>query len=69
MEKLSRWPLLLGALALSVTGVGVDLTSDAARGLAAVLLVLAAVCLGGFVYAEGARHREWLDRQDDDAAE
>jgi hypothetical protein len=59
VDKLSRWPLLLGAVTLGVLGVGLDLSNTAAAGLAVACVALSAACLGAFVYAEGARHREW----------
>ena len=62
MTKLARWPLLLAALATCAGALGVDLAAGhAAPSIVAVLLALSAVCLGAFVYAEGARHRDWHD--------
>lgn len=65
MEHLSRWPLLLAAATLGVLGVGLDLSNSAAAGLAVACVALSAAALGAFLYAEGARHREWWHRQDD----
>lgn len=62
MKELSRWPLLLAAVILGVLGVGLDVSNSAAAGLAVACVSLAAACLGAFLYAEGARHREWWDR-------
>lgn len=63
MRELARWPLLLAAVVLSVTALGVDVTQGAAStGIAVALLALAATAFGAFLYAEGARHREWWDR-------
>lgn len=57
-ERLERWPLL-GASALLLTlGLGVEWTNAAALA-GAGLILLGAATLGAFVYAEGARHREW----------
>lgn len=60
MGKFSRWPMLMAAGFLVATAVGIDLSTTTAGYVVTVLIVLGAVCLGGFVYAEGARHREWL---------
>jgi hypothetical protein len=65
VDKLSRWPLLLAAVTLGVMGVGLDLSNSAAAGLAVACVALSAACLGAFVYAEGARHREWWHRTTD----
>lgn len=59
MKELSRWPLLLGAMLLIAVAVGIDLTHDSGLLVVEVLLIIAAVLIGAFVYAEGARHREW----------
>lgn len=65
MRELARWPLLLAAAVLVAGAIGVDYVSSE-RGylLAAVLLGLGASCVGAFLYAEGARHREWWARRD-----
>ena len=55
---MTRWPLLLAALACLATAVGLDVTTTTATLLVEVLLVLSAVLLGAFVYAEGVRWRE-----------
>lgn len=66
MRELSRWPLLLGCVLLAVSALGVDVSQGAtSAGVVAALLALSAVCLGAFVYAEGARHREWWQQPDD----
>lgn len=63
MDKLSRWPLLLGAVILAAAALGVDVSQGAtSAGVVAAMLALAAVMVGAFTYAEGARHREWWDR-------
>lgn len=64
MRELSRWPLLLAAAILVAAGVGIDYVSSE-RGylLSAVLVGLAAAAVGAFLYAEGARHREWLESE------
>lgn len=61
---LSRWPLLVAASVLLTVGLGVDLITGAT--VAAGVIALAAACIGAFLYAEGARHREWWSRHDDD---
>mgnify|MGYP001764360190 CR=1 FL=1 len=58
-EHFRQWPLALAAVTLMAAGITLDLTTQAA--IAYGLWVLAAACLGAFVYAEGARHREWWD--------
>lgn len=66
MTHLTRWPLLLAAVLMVAAGVGVDYVSSE-RGylLAAVLVGLGAACMGAFLYAEGARHRDWWSRPPD----
>lgn len=66
MSTLSRWPLLLAALALVAAAIGMDLGSEGGTAVAAALLLLGAVCLGAFLYAEGARRREWWAQHDRD---
>lgn len=66
MDKLTRWPLLVAAVALIGTAVGVDLSTGPGAGIALAMVLLAAVMLGAFVYAEGARHRGWWHRRGDD---
>lgn len=64
MRELSRWPLLLAATLLLAAGIGVDyVTTERGALLAAILVGLGAACTGAFLYAEGARHREWLDEE------
>jgi hypothetical protein len=58
-DTLTRWPLLAAAVTLTGTGVAIDVTTDTAERVAIALLMLAGVAWGAFVYAEGARHREW----------
>jgi hypothetical protein len=53
----ARWPLLLAGLTMMSVGIGIDLTNQAS--IAYVLWALASACVGAFLYAEGARHREW----------
>lgn len=60
-HKLERWPLLLGATLLLTAGLALDLADSAAAPFAAACLALGAVAFGAFVYAEGARHRDWTD--------
>jgi hypothetical protein len=62
VEQLRRWPLLLAAVTLGVLGVGLDVSNSAAAGLAVACIALSAASLGAFLYAEGARHREWWHR-------
>lgn len=62
MDHLARWPLLTAAATLAALGIGVDLAYGAPVAYAA--WTLAAACVGAFVYAEGARHREWLEADD-----
>lgn len=62
MNHLSRWPLLSAATVSAGTGVALDIATYPA--LAAGAWTLAAVCVGAFVYAEGARHREWREDRD-----
>lgn len=71
MTDLARWPLLTGAATLAALGIGLDLAEEAA--VAYAVWTLAAACVGAFLYAEGARHREWWHADDtptprDDAA-
>lgn len=66
MRELSRWPLLLAAVLLVGAGVGVDYASSERGGLlAAALVTLGAAAVGAFLYAEGARHRDWWGRDGD----
>lgn len=62
-DKLVRWPTLVGAAVFLTTAVGIDLTSDHEVALVEALVALSASCLGAFLYAEGARHREWWQSQ------
>jgi hypothetical protein len=61
-ESFARWPLLLAGMTLVSAGVALDLSTQAP--VAFGLFALAAASFGGFVYAEGARHRDWLDAQE-----
>jgi hypothetical protein len=65
MDTLKRWPLLLASLALVGAAIGIDLGTEGARSVSVALVVLGASCLGAFIYAEGARHREWWGRGSD----
>lgn len=65
MDKLSRWPLLLAAVTLGVMGTALDLSNSSAVGLAVACVALSAAALGAFLYAEGARHREWWSQHAD----
>jgi hypothetical protein len=58
--EFARWPLLLAAVTLMAAGLGLDYAaqSEVAYGLWA----LASAAFGGFMYAEGARHRDWNDK-------
>lgn len=62
-DKLVRWPTLVGAALFLTAAVGIDLTSDRNVNLVQALLALSATCVGAFLYAEGARHREWWQTQ------
>lgn len=62
-EPFARWPLLVAGTTLAASGVGLDLAAQAP--VAYGLWCLAAACFGGFLYAEGARHREWLEQERD----
>jgi hypothetical protein len=66
-ETFARWPLLLAGVTLVSAGVVLDLETQAP--VAFGLWALASAAFGGFMYAEGARHRDWLDAHDqlDDA--
>ena len=56
----ARWPLLLASAVLISAAIGIDLSTDEAYAVAAGIAALGAGALGAFIYAEGARHREWL---------
>jgi hypothetical protein len=58
-EGFARWPLLLAGVTLVSAGVALDLGTQAP--VAFGLFALAAASFGGFMYAEGARHRDWND--------
>lgn len=60
--EFTRWPLLLAAVTLMSAGVALDLAAQAP--VAFGLWALASAAFGGFIYAEGARHRDWTDRDD-----
>jgi hypothetical protein len=57
MKDLARWPVLLAGAVLASVGIGLDLTKQAP--IAYGLWALSSACFGAFLYAEGARHREW----------
>jgi hypothetical protein len=59
VTEFGRWPLLICSLLLIGSAVGVDLKVEGAYALATALAVLGAASFGAFIYAEGARHREW----------
>ena len=59
MKHLERWPLLTSAGTFAALGVGVDLATGAP--VAYAFMTLAAASVGAFLYAEGARRREWFD--------
>ena len=61
-EGFARWPLLLAGVTLVSAGVAIDVTTQ--QGVAYGLFALAAASFGGFMYAEGARHRDWNDDHD-----
>jgi hypothetical protein len=56
----ARWPLLLAGLTLTGAAVGIDIGTEEGYAIAAGLAAMGAVAFGGFIYAEGARHREWF---------
>jgi hypothetical protein len=58
-----RWPLLLAAVALISAGLALDLTQESTQPYATICLILGSTAFGAFLYAEGARHREWLHHQ------
>lgn len=66
-DKLVRWPTLVGAVVFLTAAIGIDLTSDRATQLVTALVALSATCIGAFLYAEGARHREWWQSQQREA--
>jgi hypothetical protein len=55
----ARWPLLAASTTLAGAGLALDLTSPDAAPFAVACLMLAACAFGAFLYAEGARHRDW----------
>jgi hypothetical protein len=59
--EFTRWPTLLAAVTLATSGVALDLASHAPVAFA--LWALSAACFGAFLYAEGARHRDWTDAE------
>lgn len=62
MKELSRWPLLLMTIGLVGAALGIDITVSDADHFAIALMGLALASGGAFIYAEGARHREWWSR-------
>jgi hypothetical protein len=61
--EFARWPTLLAAVTLTGSGLALDLADPAASPFAVACLTLGAVAFGAFVYAEGARHRDWTDAE------
>lgn len=61
MKEFSRWPLAMLGFGLISIAVALDLTNDAAVVLAGAIEVLGIATVGAFLYAEGARHREWWE--------
>jgi hypothetical protein len=61
--EFARWPTLLAAVTLTGSGLALDLADPAASPFAVACLTLGAVAFGAFVYAEGARHRDWTDTE------
>jgi hypothetical protein len=64
VERFERWPLLGAAVVLAGTGLALDLTAAEVAPFAVACLALAAAAFGAFLYAEGARHREWWHPND-----
>lgn len=60
MSSYSRWPLLMASIVFASAAVALDLTNGTSLYMVVVLFVMASITLGAFIYAEGARHREWL---------
>lgn len=60
----TRWPTLLAAVVLVSTGLALDVTNQQYRTFAVACLALGSSAFGAFLYAEGARHREWWGRSD-----
>lgn len=58
----ARWPLLAAAVTLGGAGLALDLSDAGAAPYAVACLMLSASAFGAFLYAEGARHREWWTR-------
>lgn len=58
-----RWPLLAGSVSLIGTGLALDIADPAATPYASACLALGAVAFGAFVYAEGARQRDWTEQE------
>lgn len=65
----ARWPLLLACVVLVGTGLALDLHSDEIAPFAVACMTLGAAAFGAFIYAEGARHRDWLSSQREDEKE
>jgi hypothetical protein len=61
VRELTRWPLLLAGIVLASAGIGLDLTTQAP--VAYGLWALASCAFGAFLFAEGSRHREWLESE------
>jgi hypothetical protein len=57
----SRWPLALLCFGLIGAAIALDVTTDAGQRIAVACESLGIAAGGAFVYAEGARHREWWD--------
>ena len=62
MKEFSRWPLGMMGFGLIGVAVAMDLTTDIAAALASAIEVLGIAVVGAFIYAEGARHREWWEQ-------
>ncbi len=61
VHDFTRWPTLLAAVTLTGTGLALDVADPSAAPYAAACLALGAAAFGSFLYAEGARHRDWND--------
>jgi hypothetical protein len=59
----ARWPLLLAAVVAITVSVGLNLADQPSYAIASVLLGLGSAAFGAFLYAEGARHRDWLSSE------
>jgi hypothetical protein len=66
VKEFSRWPLAMLGFGLITVAVALDLTNTATAVLAGAIEVLGIAVVGAFIYAEGARHREWIDHNKPD---